>query len=118
MYTKKRLNQFADWFEQQGEINEKDKRETAEAVLSGILKHKKLHKNLDINDLNIKNIIRMFRFKIGQIKFDELGICTKKDEKMVFQGIEQFREEFEIQSKRQVEVKSGEKSVDRASGWQ
>jgi hypothetical protein len=113
MYTKERLNQFADWMENQGEFEHHEDNETvAGAVLSSISKNGQLENDLKLDNLSAKSLIGIFRIKIERIKFDNLGICKKEDEKMIFAGFEKWRRKYESALK-----STRKEDEQRVSGW-
>ena len=101
MYTKKKLAHFVDWLEQKNEMKTETKEAVINSVLFGMTKQKELHGDLNTNNLRSENIIRLIRFKINQAEFDEeIGLCSAKDKLIIFSGVEQLRDRFEYECKK------------------
>ncbi len=108
MYTKNQLVQFADWMEENLKIDDDEKHNIAAGVLYSSPKP-----NIDFENLSIGNIIALFRLKINRVRFDNLGICKKEEEVMIFSGLERYRRIYEITLK----SARTSKKEERVSGW-
>lgn len=112
MHTKESLGQFANWLEENLEIDDEEKKRIATGVSSGLSKN-----GIDYSNLSIGSLVGLFRMKIRLVKFCGLGICKKEYEKDLFAGLEKWRNKYETALKRAKKDSQEEGDKERVSGW-
>lgn len=111
MYTKNRLIQFADWMEENLEIDDDEKQRIAVGISSGLVKNK-----IDFSNLCTDSLIQLFRVKIKLVGYCNLGLCKKEDEAVVFAGLEKYRKIYEISLKSALKDGNKDEKEERVSG--